>query len=167
MAKNKAPKIVVPPMCNDHPSKFAHLGVRWVFAWLGLGALGLGITEGRYFFVSAGLYVAPIFFDYFKFTPDGICRNVINNIAKLVDGLLLSVASAGILGVLTVKSSDNELFVYTVENYILSNYKLFSVQDYYYALMIVPSICIVDWLVNISFLEREIIKNEMQDKGGR
>lgn len=150
---NKMPEDV---LCNDTPTKYAHLGWRFLCTVLSWFLLGMSISEGSAFFASLSLFIVPLMLDYYKYEPRDYIRKFLAGLAKLVNGIFLVVGFIGMFGVLSVFKLNNELVIRTTKSFVFPDVPIMTVQFFWMILLLPVSICAVDWALNITSLETNI-----------
>lgn len=160
MEKNKNTKVPMDILCNDTPTKYAHLGFRLVLALISWVVLGKNISSGDAFFPSVALFISPLLLDYFKYEPTGKIRIGINWIARFVNLIFLVFAILGMCGILTVIENDRELFIQTTQEFVYPNLLLIDIKEFWLWLFLPVFICGVDWVSNKTTLETRLI-NEL------
>ena len=144
-------------LCNDTPTKYAHLGWRFLCALLSWFLLGMSISEGSAFFASLSLFIVPLMLDYYKYEPNGRIRKVITYLAKLVNGLFLVIGVIGMFGVLNIINMNDVLVIKTTKSFVFPDLYIIDVQCFWSFLLLPVSICAVDWALNITSLETDIV----------
>lgn len=147
-------------LCNDTPTKYAHLGWRFVCALLSWFLLGKSITAGSAFFASISLFVAPLMLDYFKYEPLDRVRGVISLVAKFVNGFFLICAALGLFGIVFITDQNGILIVKTSNSFIYPDMHVIDVQNFWWMLFSTVAICAVDWAANRTTLEQDIAENK-------
>lgn len=155
---NRLPEDIL--LCNDNPTKYAHLGWRCIIALLTWFILGKSITEGNVFFASIAIFVGPIMADYFKYIPNDPTRVIINCIAKCINGIFLIYAFLGLSDIIKIVKQDGQLFMITAADFIFPNFYIMEVKTFWLLLLLTVGICVVDWIVNKSPLEVSIIEGQ-------
>nr|DAJ94612.1 MAG TPA: hypothetical protein [Caudoviricetes sp.] len=158
--KKKPPADV---LCNDHPTKYAHLGWRFLCALLSWFLLGKSISVGNAFFASLALFVVPLMLDYYKYEPRDKIRKMLTFIAKGVNGIFLVCACLGMFGIVSVVDQKNILVIQTSPDFVFSNVNLVSVQFFWILLLLTVIVCAVDWAANRTTLETDIVKSKEGD----
>lgn len=145
-------------LCNDSPTKYAHLGWRFLCSLLSWFLLGMSISEGGAFFASVSLFVFPLMLDYYKYEPSNYIRMWFARLAKLVNGIFIVISCIGMFGVLNVVSVDGVLIIKTAKSFIFPNLYIINMQLFWLILLLLVSICAIDWALNCTSLEMNINK---------
>ncbi len=142
-------------LCNDHPTKYAHLGWRFIISFLSWILLGMNISEGRSFFTSLAIFILPLLVDYYRYEPIGKLRKLMTDIAKGVNWLFMIVACLGLFGVVGISDVEGTLCLVTAGDFVYSNFCIVSIRTFWWLLIISVFICCVDWCVNKTPLEQK------------
>lgn len=145
-------------LCNDTPTKYAHLGWRFLCTLLSWFLLGMSISEGSAFFASLSLFIVPLMLDYYKYEPSDTVRKWLTWLAKLVNGAFLIVGFIGMFGVLSIIDLNDSLIIKTTKNFIFPDLYIVKVQCFWLLLLCPVSICAIDWALNRTSLEADITR---------
>lgn len=149
-------------LCNDTPTKYAHLGWRIICTFLSWCLLGKGIEVGNAFFAAQAVFILPLLLDYYKYTPKSGFRTYIMLVAKIINWLFLICAILGLIGIITVVKENTALIIQTTETFIFPNMNIINVQRLWLSMISLVAICVIDWVANNTTLENSIINNNKE-----
>ena len=157
MSSNKGYK-TCPYLCQDVPTKVAHLGWRFFYTLIAFLILGYGISPGSGFFISLSLFTSALLMEYLRFTPDTRWRKLIRNSGIFVFGIFLLIGIVGIIGILNVVTNGDLLLVVTSDNFIVRGPPVaLSMIWYILGISIVITLC--DWVIYESPIEQNVIRD--------
>ena len=103
---------------SDSPTKFAHLGFRFLYTFIAWFVLGKSEAQGEAFFVATFLFVIPLFMDYLKFDAVDRARKIVRRVGIIITAFWVVVAVAGLVGILTVQRTTNSAVAIISKNFV-------------------------------------------------
>lgn len=151
---------------NDSPTAYAHLGWRVFYTGCSWLVIGLGLQEGTSFFNNIVLVSSALFFDYLKFSPQNVTRKVVRFISLIVTFLGTFFGIVGMAGVFIVKNIEGVLYLINSPQHIYDGQVLLPLAFVWKGYSINVLLTIVDYFMNVSFAEKEFLKNFRPSEGG-
>lgn len=145
-------------MCaQDDPTKIATLGWRFAFILFGWIILGKGIAPGNSFFTSLTLLASPLFIDYLKFRPRNKIRIILRNLGLISSSVWMFFGFLGMGNILFVNIIGNESYVKVSSDFIILSNLQFPVSALWGGVFINVFLACIDWVVNESPLEKQLV----------
>lgn len=144
-------------LCNDNPTKYAHLGMRVLCALLSWFFLGLGINEGGAFFSAVTIYIMPLLLDYYKYEPQAAIRCTITYLAKSINWIFLISSMLGLFGVFSIVNYNGVQFITTSTDFIIPNYIVLKLVYFWWLCGLTVMMCVIDWVVDKTTIELSIV----------